>query len=39
MIQMTSVSFAKTLPLDKLFDKPNDSIINELDESSETTLF
>ena len=39
MLQMTSISLTETLPLDKLFGKPNNNIVNELDESSEPTLF
>ena len=39
MLQMVSVSLTETTPLDKLFAKPNDNIVNELDESSEPTLF
>ena len=39
MLQMVSVSLTETLPLDKLFGKPNYNIVNELDESSEPTLF
>ena len=39
MLQMASVSLTETLPLDKLFSKPNYNIVNELDESSEPTLF
>ncbi len=39
MLQLASVSLTETLPLDKLFDKPNNNIVNELDESSEPTLF
>ena len=39
MLQLASVSLTETLPLDKLFGKPNNNIVNELDESSEPTLF
>ena len=39
MLQMVSCSLTETLPLDKLFSKPNYNIVNELDESSEPTLF
>ena len=39
MLQMASISLTETLPLDKLFSKPNYNIVNELDESSEPTLF
>ena len=39
MLQMVSISLTETLPLDKLFSKPNYNIVNELDESSEPTLF
>ena len=39
MLQMVSVSLTETLSLDKLFGKPNYNIVNELDESSEPTLF
>ena len=39
MLQMASVSLTETLPLGKLFSKPNYNIVNELDESSEPTLF
>ena len=39
MLQMVSVSLTETIPLEKLFAKPNDNIVNELDESSEPTLF
>ena len=39
MLQLTSVSLTELLPLDKLFGKPNNNIVNELDESSEPTLF
>ena len=38
-LQMANVSLTETLPLDKLFSKPNYNIVNELDESSEPTLF
>lgn len=39
MLQLASVSLTETLPLNKLFGKPNNNIVNELDESSEPTLF
>ena len=39
MLQLASVSLTETLPLDKLFGKPNNNIVNELNESSEPTLF
>ena len=39
MLQLASVSLTETLPLDKLFGKPDNNIVNELDESSEPTLF
>ena len=39
MLQLVSVSLTETLPLGGLFDKPNYNIINELDDSSELTLF
>lgn len=39
MLQLASVSLTETLPLYKLFGKPNNNIVNELDESSEPTLF
>ncbi len=39
MLQLVSVSLTETLPLSELFDKPNNNIINELDDSSEPTLF
>jgi len=39
MLQLASVSLTETLPLDKLFGEPNNNIVNELDESSEPTLF
>ena len=38
MLQLASVSLTETLPLYKLFGKPNNNIVNELDESSEPTL-
>ena len=38
-LQLASVSKAETPPLDKLFGKPNYNIVNELDGSSEPTLF
>ena len=39
MLQLVSVSLTETTPLDKLFGKPNYNIVNELDGSSEPTLF
>lgn len=39
MLQLVSVSLTETLSLNELFDKPNNNIINELDGSSEPTLF
>ena len=39
MLQLVSVSLTEKTPLDKLFGKPNDNIVNELDGSSEPTLF
>lgn len=39
MLQLVSVSLTETLSLNELFDKPNNNIINELDDSSEPTLF
>ncbi|ANU63345.1 MULTISPECIES: IS4 family transposase [Bacteroidales] len=39
MLQLVSVSLTETLPLGELFDKPNNNIINELDDSSEPNLF
>lgn len=39
MLQLVNVSLTETLPLGELFDKPNNNIINELDDSSEPNLF
>ena len=39
MLQLVSVSLTEKTPLDKLFEKPNYNIVNELDGSSEPTLF
>jgi hypothetical protein len=39
MLQLASVSLTETLPLDKLFGKPNYNIVNERNGSSEPTLF
>jgi len=39
MLQLASVSLTETIPLDKLFGKPNYNIVNELDGSTEPTLF
>jgi len=39
MLQIVSVSLTHTTPLEDLFGKPNCNIVNELDESSDPTLF
>ena len=39
MLQLVSVSLTEKTPLDKLFGKPNYNIVNELDGSSEPSLF
>ena len=39
MLQLASASLAECKPLDKLFGKPNYNIVNELDGSTEPTLF
>ena len=39
MLQLASASLAEYKPLDKLFGKPNNNIVNELDGSTEPTLF
>ena len=39
MLQLASASLAECKPLDKLFMKPNYNIVNELDGSTEPTLF
>ena len=39
MLQLASASLAECKPLDKLFRKPNYNIVNELDGSTEPTLF
>ena len=39
MLQLVSVSLTERTPLDKLFGKPNYNIVNELNGSSEPTLF
>lgn len=39
MLQMVSISLTETTPLDELFASPNNNIVNELDDSSEPTLF
>ena len=39
MLQLVSVSLTEKTLLDKLFGKPNYNIVNELDGSSEPTLF
>ena len=39
MLQLVSVSLTEKIPLRQLFGKPNYNIVNELDGSTETTLF
>ena len=39
MLQLASISLTETTPLNKLFGKPNYNTINELDGSTEPTLF
>ena len=39
MLQPVSVSLTERTPLEKLFGKPNYNIVNELDGSTEPTLF
>ena len=39
MLQIASVSLTDTTPLGDLFGKPNYNIVNELDDSTEPTLF
>ena len=39
MLQLVSFSLTKKTPLDKLFGKPNYNIVNDLDGSSEPSLF
>ena len=39
MLQLVSISLTERTPLHKLFGKPNFNIVNELDGSSEPTLF
>ena len=39
MLQLVSASLAEATPLDVLFGKPNYNIVNELDGSTEPTLF
>ncbi len=39
MLQLASISLTETTPLNKLFGKPNYNIVNELDGSTEPTLF
>ena len=39
MLQLASASLAECKSLDKLFRKPNYNIVNELDGSTEPTLF
>jgi len=38
-LQIVSISLTETMPLYKLFEKPNNNIVNELDSSTELTLF
>lgn len=38
-LQLASASLTEILPLNKLFGKPNNNIVNELDGSTEPTLF
>lgn len=39
MLQIASISLTDTTPLEDLFGKPNYNIVNELDGSTEPTLF
>ena len=39
ILQLVSVSLTEKTPLDKLFGKPNCNIVNDLDGSSEPSLF
>ena len=39
MLQIVSISLTDTTPLEDLFGKPNYNIVNELDGSTEPTLF
>lgn len=39
MLQLASVSLTETTQLDNLYGKPNYNIVNELDGSTEPTLF
>ena len=39
LLQIVSISLTETIPLYKLFEKPNNNIVNELDSSTELTLF
>ena len=39
MLQLVSVSLTEKTPLDKLFGKTNYNIVNDLDGSSEPSLF
>ena len=39
MLQLVSASLAENKPLDRLFGKPNYNIVNELNGSTEPTLF
>ena len=39
MLQIACISLTDTTPLGDLFGKPNYNIVNELDDSTEPTLF
>ena len=39
MLQIVSISLTETISLKDLFAKPNYNIVNELDSSTEPTLF
>ena len=39
LLQIVSISLTETIPLYKLFEKPNNNIVNELDSSTELILF
>lgn len=39
MLQLVSISLTEKTPLNKLFGKPNYNIVNDLDGSSEPSLF
>ena len=39
MLQLVSISLTETICLKDLFAKPNSNIVNELDDSTEPTLF